>query len=93
METVFIGIGSNWSHALARCSSAVNCLRRTTGIDCVEGSSWYRTQPFGPVEQPWFVNGVIRLRTDLKPQQMLDRCQKIEQMLGRRRTIRWGPRS
>jgi 2-amino-4-hydroxy-6-hydroxymethyldihydropteridine diphosphokinase len=56
-------------------------------------SSLYRTRPFGPVEQPDFVNAVAGLLTRLEPGGLLAQLQALEAQLGRERpVVRWGPR-
>ena len=55
-------------------------------------SSLYRSAPFGPVDQPDFVNAVAQLRTELDVTQLFRQLQSIEKQRGRRRGERWGPR-
>ena len=40
-----------------------------------------------------FLNGVARIRTLLKPHELLKVCGEIEHELGRERLVRWGPRT
>ena len=47
----------------------------------------------GVTEQPWFVNAVAELETQLTPQELLDRLLALETAMGRVRRQRWGPRS
>lgn len=43
--------------------------------------------------QPRFLNGAVKIETDLEPQELLKRCKKVERTLGRDfQTIRNGPR-
>ena len=49
--------------------------------------------PFGVTGQPAFVNAVAEIETVLRPEALLDRLHLIERMAGRRRTLRWGPRT
>lgn len=44
-------------------------------------------------EQPWFVNCVVELKTDLSARELLSRIQEIEAELGRNREIHKGPRT
>ncbi len=45
------------------------------------------------MEQEQFLNMVIELETDLTSHSLLDFCQEIERELGRKREIKWGPRT
>ena len=58
-------------------------------------SSLYSTQPIGFADQPHFVNAVVALETDLKPQALLRSLLAIEQEFGRDRSsgIANGPRT
>jgi len=57
-------------------------------------SGFYDTQPVGPVEQDNFLNAALRIETSLSPHQLLSELQRIEtETFGRKRTVRWGPRS
>jgi 2-amino-4-hydroxy-6-hydroxymethyldihydropteridine diphosphokinase len=49
--------------------------------------------PFGRIDQPSFVNAVAEITTRLPPRQLLSRLHHVERLAGRRRTLRWGPRT
>ena len=51
------------------------------------------TAPVGPVEQRAFLNGAVRLETDLGPRELLECLLAVEERLGRVREERWGPRT
>ena len=45
------------------------------------------------LEDPeWFINGVVLLETPLSPETLMQRMLEIETVLGRDRTVKWGPR-
>jgi 2-amino-4-hydroxy-6-hydroxymethyldihydropteridine diphosphokinase len=48
-------------------------------------SPWYESEPVPPSAQPWYVNGVALLDTELEPVGLLDRMQGVEARFGRRR--------
>ena len=62
-------------------------------IELESCSSIYETDPVGYVDQERFLNMVISIRTALSPFELLKVCQEIEQKLGRKRLVKWGPRS
>ncbi len=65
-------------------------LPQTRVIRC---SSWHETAPVGGPPQGMFLNGVARIETSLKPKDLLERLQLIEEELGRpRERVQWGPR-
>jgi 2-amino-4-hydroxy-6-hydroxymethyldihydropteridine diphosphokinase len=93
MVPVFIALGSNRGDQLANCLRAVEELRCQPGFTVVRVSSWYRTEPLGPVDQDWFVNGVVWGETELSTEELLGVLMGIEERLGRVRGVRWGPRT
>src|SRR5262249_32731791 len=56
-------------------------------------SSIYETEPRDFLDQPWFLNQVIEIETNLFPRGLLARLQKIERAMGRHQTIPKGPRA
>ena len=45
------------------------------------------------MEQDEFLNGVLRVRTLLSPEDLLDRLHILEQAADRKRIVHWGPRT
>ena len=87
----YIGIGSNIGDKTANCQTAVESLAEAGRIIGV--SSFYYTEPVGYKEQEDFINAVAILETNCPPLELLAICHAIEDRLGRRRTVRWGPRT
>jgi len=93
MTNAFVGIGSNLGDREATLRRAVELLAAEEGIEVVAVSELRETEPVGPVEQGPFVNGAVRLATELPPHELLERLLAIEQRLGRIRKKRFGPRT
>lgn len=93
MNTVYIGIGSNIEPRKKYMMDAIQKLSEHVEIDVVKVSSIYETAPVGYVDQGPFLNMVIEISTALNSLELLKECQKIEQLLGRKRTIKNGPRT
>jgi 2-amino-4-hydroxy-6-hydroxymethyldihydropteridine diphosphokinase len=64
------------------------------GVEVLAASSVYETAPQGEVlDQPDFLNAVLRVRTALDPEELLDACKSVERELGRDPGgVRHGPR-
>ena len=91
-QEVFLGLGSNIGDTKNNLEKACNMLNTEVGhISSL--SSFYTTKPWGKTDQEDFLNQVIRIFTDLGPQTLLHKIQKIEQELGRVKGEKWGPRS
>lgn len=54
------------------------------GVTILACSRWYRTAPVPASDQPWFINGVARVATQLGPVALLAMLHRIEQRFGRR---------
>lgn len=67
-------------------------LMEEGGIHVVRRSRWYRSAPVPLSDQPWFVNGVIAVVTELAPDALLASLHGIERRLGRDRRVRWEAR-
>jgi 2-amino-4-hydroxy-6-hydroxymethyldihydropteridine diphosphokinase len=93
MTRVFIGLGSNVGERLTFLQRAVKGLRETIGIEVIQLSSVYETEPVGPADQPWFLNAVVAIATSSRPVTLLDQTQALERALGRKTPYRWGPRT
>ncbi|UOY91443.1 2-amino-4-hydroxy-6-hydroxymethyldihydropteridine diphosphokinase [Ectobacillus sp. JY-23] len=89
----YIGIGSNIGDRFGYLKQAVSLLNESDNIKVEKVSTVYETAPVGYVEQASFLNIAIQVSTNLKPHQLLETMQSIEMKLGRKREIRWGPRT
>jgi 2-amino-4-hydroxy-6-hydroxymethyldihydropteridine diphosphokinase len=56
-------------------------------------SQVYETEPMGGVAQGDYWNLVVELATDDSPRELLERAQVAENLRGRTRDVRWGPRT
>ena len=92
MQIAYIGIGSNLGDRKRNIDSAVEYLKKTPLTVVEKASSIYETNPVGGPPQPNFLNGVIKIKTGLSPRSLLRRLKKIEKVLGREKTVRFGPR-
>ena len=93
MSTVYLSLGSNLGDRRAYLDKGIELLRMHDRVDVVQSSSYYETEPIGYTDQGWFLNAALEVQTALTPQQLLAYCQSVERQSGRRRAIRWGPRT
>ena len=73
--------------------NAIQGLRDMKEIVVEKVSEYLVTEPYGDVEQDEFLNGALRVRTLLSPEELLDRLHVLEQAADRKRIIHWGPRT
>ena len=93
---ILIGIGSNvsgpWGPPAATVARALAALDEAP-LRLVKASRPIVTAPFGRTDQPDFINAVAEIETGLEPPALLAHLHAIERRAGRRRTLRWGPRT
>jgi 2-amino-4-hydroxy-6-hydroxymethyldihydropteridine diphosphokinase len=79
----YLGLGSNVGDRKAHLRGAVAALDEH-GAEVEAASSLYETEPVGEIlDQPDFLNAVVRVRTGLEPVALLDLCKAIEVEQGR----------
>ncbi|PFK36834.1 2-amino-4-hydroxy-6-hydroxymethyldihydropteridine diphosphokinase [Bacillus cereus] len=92
-NVVYVALGSNIGDRYTYLSQAIELLNKNPHIRVEDISSVYETDPVGYTDQNRFLNLVIKISTNLLPQELLEVTQKVEVGLGRKREIRWGPRT
>ncbi|HHV99717.1 MAG TPA: 2-amino-4-hydroxy-6-hydroxymethyldihydropteridine diphosphokinase [Clostridiaceae bacterium] len=90
---VFIGLGSNIGNREKYIHDAIKHISQIPDTKIIKMSDIYETEPVGNTEQDRFLNMAVCIATRLEPLELLGRLQYIENLLGRKRTIRWGPRT
>lgn len=94
IRPVVFSIGSNLGDRLGHLQGAVDALRVTPQLNLVDVSSVYETAPVGPVvDQPDFLNLIVRADSTLASLVLLERAQAIEQHFRRTREVPGGPRT
>jgi 2-amino-4-hydroxy-6-hydroxymethyldihydropteridine diphosphokinase len=89
----FIALGSNMGNRYNNLLSAIKNLKSHSKIQLVNSSSIYETDPVGYEDQALFLNMVIEIKTAYNALELLDTCLQAELELGRKREVRWGPRT
>lgn len=90
MSRAVLSLGSNLADPAAQLRNAALELAPWT----VARSSMYATAPWGPVDQPDFLNAVlIVVDPEAAPSTWLARAHLLERRAGRDRGVRYGPRA
>ncbi len=88
---IFVALGSNLAGKFKSprhvCEAAVTALE-SRGVTILQLSSWYESEPVPKSDQPWFVNGVVEIATDLTPTDLLATLLDVEEEFGRIRQNR-----
>lgn len=93
MNKAYIALGTNIEPRFDFLNRAIGLLAAHPDISILQKSSIYETEPVGYLEQANFLNMVLEVNTTLASLELLDVCQGIENELGRKRNIRFGPRT
>jgi len=83
MADIFLGMGSNQGDKIENIRKAFDILRSLENFKIVSWSSLYETEPVGVIDQPVFVNCVIRAESSMDPHSLLSWLKTIESRLGR----------
>jgi 2-amino-4-hydroxy-6-hydroxymethyldihydropteridine diphosphokinase len=90
---VVLSLGSNLGNRLAYLESGTAYLSAGGVVRVLRASSVYETEPVQCHAQRWFFNQAVLVQTDLPPLLLLSFCQRVEALLGRRRSEWHGPRT
>jgi 2-amino-4-hydroxy-6-hydroxymethyldihydropteridine diphosphokinase len=91
--TAIIGLGANLEKPLEMIHAAVEKIQELPDTRLRAMSSVYLTEPVGgPPGQNWYHNAAAFFETALSPLDFLRELLAVEQALGRRRLVHWGPR-
>ena len=93
MAIAYLGIGSNVGDRQAHIQKAVALLRENENITVQAVSSLIETEPEGVKAQSRFLNGAVKIHTDLMPNDLLAALKNIERRCGRVKTEINGPRT
>ena len=94
-HTAYIGIGSNLGDRTRNTCDAIRLLDDHPRVKVLTLSHFYETEPLtlDGARQNWYLNCVVKVRTAMNAVQLFRVMQDIENLLGRVREKKWGPRT
>jgi 2-amino-4-hydroxy-6-hydroxymethyldihydropteridine diphosphokinase len=92
MSFVYLALGSNLGDREQHLRSGISGLA-ARGIEIVQSAAIYSTEPRDVLDQPWFLNTALKVRTNLPPDRLLQTCLDVEHENGRVRDSSKGPRT
>lgn len=93
MNKAYIALGSNIPPRFNYLKQAIEAIHELDQVSVINQSAIYETEPVGYKDQNKFLNQVIEVNTSQTALELLELCQSIENRLGRKRSVRWGPRT
>lgn len=91
MKTAYLGLGTNLGDREGNLRAAVEALGSERLVVGRVSSVW-ETAPRDLLDQPYFLNQVIEVQTDLFPRQLFERAKQVERKMGRAASQPKGPR-
>jgi 2-amino-4-hydroxy-6-hydroxymethyldihydropteridine diphosphokinase len=88
----FLSLGSNLGNRSGNLARARKLLLEK-GVEVLGASSVYETEPVDRLDQPWFLNRVLHVRSSLAPHALLGLAKSIESAMKRVPTLAKGPRT
>jgi 2-amino-4-hydroxy-6-hydroxymethyldihydropteridine diphosphokinase len=92
MNEAYLLTGGNIGNRLNYLFKARGEIKKRCG-KILKESSIYETAAWGHEEQKAFLNQVLKIETEFSPEQLLKSILEIEQDLGRKRELKYGPRT
>lgn len=93
MERVYIGVGSNLGNRMKNIKMALKEISKLKNTKLIKVAKIVKTEPMYYENQPYFLNTVCEIKTQLPPLKLFYELKKIEKKLGRKKTFRYGPRT
>jgi 2-amino-4-hydroxy-6-hydroxymethyldihydropteridine diphosphokinase len=93
MSIAYIALGSNLNDKMANLNKAIESIEKNSKVKVLKRSSVYQTEPVDLKDQPFFLNMVLEVETQISPFDLLHILQDIEKKMGRKKGKRWGPRN
>lgn len=91
MATIYLGVGSNLGNRALNIKRALVRLEDNK-ISVTKLSTVIETDPVGGPKQGKYLNAVLEAKTTLSPEPLRQILKAIERELGRKKTVRNGPR-
>jgi 2-amino-4-hydroxy-6-hydroxymethyldihydropteridine diphosphokinase len=93
MSVAYIALGANLNQPRGQIQQAIHLLNTLPHTSVIRTSSFYRSAPWGYLNQPDFINAVVALNTALTAEDLLGNLLALEQQCGRTRTFKNAPRT
>jgi 2-amino-4-hydroxy-6-hydroxymethyldihydropteridine diphosphokinase len=93
MIVCYLGLGSNLGNRGKNIRSAIAKLRKLRDTKVIRVSRIIQSKPAGAPAQRYFLNGAIKIKTALSALHLLKALKNIEKELGRKKSVRNGPRT
>lgn len=91
-DKIYLGLGSNLGQRENFLKSAVEKIKASDKIRVLRVSPVYETEPVGFTGQEKFLNIVVEIMSELKPEELMADLEEIESKVGKKAEFKNGPR-
>lgn len=91
MNGIYLLLGTNLGNKKKNMKQCLELIAEEMGA-VLQTSSIYKTAAWGIEDQNYFLNQVVKIGSNLSPEQLLDKVHHIEKTLGRVRKHKWHER-
>ncbi len=91
--TAFVALGSNLGDRAGFLAAAREGIAALDGVTITRATAIEETAPLGGLDQPAYLNQMLRLETSLDARSLLGACHALERTAGRARHVRWDSRT
>ena len=88
---IYLGIGSNLGNRISNIEKA-KFLLIENGVNLISVSGYFETPSWPNPKNPRFINIVLKVKSLIKPIELLNLCKSIEKKLGRKKSFKNSPR-
>ena len=88
---IYLLLGSNLADKRVNIQRAFDLIDLKIGKIILK-SSLYETEPWGIKDQNNYLNQVLKVKSQCSPINLLEKCNEIESIIGRKRSVKWGER-
>ena len=88
---IYLGIGSNLGNRISNIEKA-KFLLIENGVNLISVSGYFETPSWPNPKNPRFINIVLKVKSLIKPIELLNLCKSIEMKLGRKKSFKNSPR-
>ncbi len=88
---IYLLLGSNLADKRVNIQRAFDLIDLKIGKIILK-SSLYETEPWGIKDQNNYLNQVLKVKSQCSPKSLLEKCNEIEIIIGRKRSKKWGER-
>lgn len=93
MTICFVALGTNLGNRRENIKQAIKKINSLKATKVIKQSQIIDTLPVGgPRLQPNFLNACIKIKTNLSVVNLFKKFKNIEKEMGRKKTVRFGPR-